>query len=61
MKRSIPVRVRAACLAASMLGAAGPALAADHCLSLLDGGNVYVGKKFELPKKGKARTGEGSA
>jgi hypothetical protein len=53
MKRSLPTGVRATCLAVSMLLAAPPALAADYCLSLLGGGNVYVGKKFKLPKKGK--------
>jgi hypothetical protein len=53
MKRSLPTRVRAACLAASVLLAAAPALSADYCLTLVGLGNVYVGKKFKLPKKGK--------
>ena len=59
MKRAFPVRVRLAWLAASMLGVAAPAFAADYCLSLLDGGNVYVGKSFKLPKKGKCRDWSG--
>jgi hypothetical protein len=42
-----------------MLLVASPALAADYCLSLLDGGNLYVGKKFKLPKKGKCASWSG--
>jgi hypothetical protein len=53
MKRSLFVGLRTACLVAAMLLAAAPALARDYCLSLFNGGNVYVGKKFKLPKKGK--------
>ena len=53
MKRSRPTRVRVACLAACTLLAAAPASAADYCLTLSGTNNVYVGKKFKLPKKGK--------
>jgi len=59
MRRSVPIRVQATLLASWMLLVVAPALAADYCLSLLGGGNVYVGKKFKLPKKGKCAVWSG--
>jgi hypothetical protein len=53
MTRLLPIRARVAPLAIGVALAAAPAAAADYCLSLLDGGNVYVGKKFKLPRKGR--------
>jgi hypothetical protein len=53
MKRSRPTRARAVCLAAGTLLAAAPGVAADYCLTLTGTNNVYVAKKFKLPKRGK--------
>jgi hypothetical protein len=42
-----------------VLFAAAAAPAADYCLTLTDLGNVYVGKKFKPPTKGKCKAWSG--